>query len=340
VVVLHSWEHLRLPSEGWLESVRLLISFFPGVPIFFVISGLLISRSWERSRDLPSYARNRFIRIYPALWVAFLLAVALAAAAGFVTRRELGTASFWGWVIAQLSVVQFYNPSFLRGFGVGVINGSLWTIPVELAFYAFLPFFYRFGIERLTGRGADLLLAAFAAASFAIFAATLSPEGTPPGLREKLLQVTLLPHLFMFLFGVAFQRNLAGLSPLLEGFAARWTLGYVVVMVATRFLDASDTWAYVPLVLCQRTLLALTIVACAYTSRESAERWLRGNDISYGVYLYHMLVVNGLVYLGASPTFSSLAIVVGATLVLAAMSWKLVEEPALRHKRRPMRVAG
>ncbi|MBS1107477.1 MAG: hypothetical protein H6Q91_2979 [Deltaproteobacteria bacterium] len=338
VVVLHAWEHLQLPKEGSFETVRVFLSFFPGVPIFFVISGFLISRSWERSHDLASYARNRFFRIYPALWVAFLLAVALAAATGFVTRRELATPSFWGWVVAQLSVVQFYNPEFLRGFGVGVINGSLWTIPVELAFYAFLPFFYRIGIDRLSARRGDLLLGAFAAGSFAIFVTTQSLDDASQGLREKLLQVTLLPHLFMFLFGIALQRHLAALSPMLEGRAVHWSLGYIALMVASRFLEAPGTWVYVPLVLCQRVLLAAAIVACAYTARESADRWLRGNDISYGVYLYHMLVVNLLVYLGALRSFAGLAIVVAGTVLLAALSWKLVEAPALRHKRRAMRV--
>ena len=93
-----------------------------------------------------------------------------------------------------------------------------------------------------------------------------------------------------------------------------------------------------PLILCQRVLLATAIGACAYTARESADRWLRGNDISYGVYLYHMLVVNLLVYLGALRSFAGLAIVVAGTVLLAALSWKLVEAPALRHKRRAMRV--
>ena len=119
VVVLHSWEHLHLSREGFAENVRVMFSFFPGVPIFFVISGFLISRSWERSHDAATYARNRFFRIYPALWVAFVATLALATGAGAIDWKQLTNFSFWAWVAAQLSVVQFYNPSFLRGFGVG-----------------------------------------------------------------------------------------------------------------------------------------------------------------------------------------------------------------------------
>lgn len=39
-----------------------------------------------------------------------------------------------------MSFVQFYNPDWLRGFGTGVLNGSLWSIPVELQYYVLLPF--------------------------------------------------------------------------------------------------------------------------------------------------------------------------------------------------------
>ena len=38
--------------------------------------------------------------------------------------------------------VKTKHPDFLRGYGVGVLNGSLWTIPVELQFYALVPLIY------------------------------------------------------------------------------------------------------------------------------------------------------------------------------------------------------
>lgn len=46
-----------------------------------------------------------------------------------------------------------YSPRFLDGLGVGHINGSLWTIPVEVTFYAVIPVLVfvtsRFGVRRL-----------------------------------------------------------------------------------------------------------------------------------------------------------------------------------------------
>lgn len=45
-----------------------------------------------------------------------------------------------GWILAQLTLGQAYNPSSFRDIGVGVINGSLWTLTVEIIFYAIVPF--------------------------------------------------------------------------------------------------------------------------------------------------------------------------------------------------------
>lgn len=340
VVILHSWEHLHLSQEGFAENVRVVLSFFPGVPIFFVISGFLISRSWERSHDGATYARNRFFRIYPALWVAFVVSLALAAGAGAISWKQLESFSFWTWVLAQISVVQFYNPSFLRGFGVGVINGSLWTIPVELAFYGFLPLLYRFGIDRLSRRAADLLLGALALASFLAFAAILTPAGELEGMQAKLLHVSLVPHLFMFLFGVSLQRHLNDLRHVLERKAAAWLVAYLALMVGSRFLAVTDLRALAPLLLLQRALLAVLVVSCAYTQRSWAGRCLRGRDISYGVYLYHMLIVNMLVHFGAVGRWADLVLAVVATLALGVLSWQLIEAPALRHKRKPLRAAA
>ena len=87
-------------------------------------------------------------------------------------------------------------------------------------------------------------------------------------------------------------------------------------MVGNRLLAVTDLWALAPLVLVQRALLAVVVVSCAYTQRSWAGRCLHGRDISYGVYLYHMLVVNLLVHLGATGRWADLALTVVVTLAL------------------------
>ncbi len=50
--------------------------------------------------------------------------------------------TFWAWLAGQVSFLQFFNPEQFRGFGIGVANGALWTITVELQFYVFIPLLY------------------------------------------------------------------------------------------------------------------------------------------------------------------------------------------------------
>src|SRR5664280_2408641 len=77
VVMTHVSGHLQFPDAKYLY----LLSLFPGVPIFFVTSGYLVSGSFERSGGLRTYFRNRFLRIYPGLWgclsVIFLVVLAI-----------------------------------------------------------------------------------------------------------------------------------------------------------------------------------------------------------------------------------------------------------------------
>lgn len=134
VVVSHLIGHFDLaPSDS---PIVVAIRMFPGVPIFFLLSGHLIYRAWECDPNIWYYLANRGLRIFPALWAAFAVTLVVL----FLADQFDGTARQTGvWIIAQLTIFQFYNPEFLRDFGVGVVNGALWSIPVEIQFYFVLP---------------------------------------------------------------------------------------------------------------------------------------------------------------------------------------------------------
>jgi peptidoglycan/LPS O-acetylase OafA/YrhL len=153
VAMLHSMEHLEVPVGRY----ELLIAYVPGVPAFFFISGFLISASWERNPDIRTFFANRFLRIFPGLWAATLLAAAtlLVFGSGVDLRGNLPT--FGLWFFTQSTIFQAWTPDFLRGYGVGAVNGSLWTIAVELSFYAFIPVLYL--VFRSFGRATAILIA-------------------------------------------------------------------------------------------------------------------------------------------------------------------------------------
>ena len=83
--------------------------------------------------------------------------------------------------------------------------------------------------------------------------------------------------------------------------------------------------------------LAGLIVSLAMSARQLSDRILRHHDVSYGLYLYHMLVIDLLVVLAAPSGWAPIAAAIIVSLGLAALSWTLVEKPYLRGKRGALR---
>lgn len=335
VILGHTVEHLQLTGplqHAWSSWV----GWFPGVPIFFVISGFLISLSFEHNPELSSYLRNRFLRIYPALWVC------AAVSAGTILvlyphARLVSWEQLLLWASAQLTIGQSYNPGWLRGYATGVANGSLWTIPVELQFYLLVPLGYA-GLRLERGRGTARLLALGAA--FVLL--NRMYVGAMPALHDhtafKLAGATFVPFFYMFLVGVLIQRNFPRVRWLFEGTLWYWLAIYVATNLVLHVFGLTVQGNYInPL---SALVLAGVVMAAAYTRPSVSELLLRGNDISYGAYLYHMVVINALLTLGHRGDSRLLGVVLFLTYGIAILSWVIVERPLLRYKERSLRSGG
>lgn len=331
VVAHHAIDHLGLDhSSGLVELTVQLIRFFPGVPIFFFVSGFLISKSYESSPGVLDYARNRVLRIYPALVVCTLVSVGALFALEYLPRAGVSLHDVAVWMLAQMTVVQFYNPDFMRAFGVGVLNGSLWTITVELQFYLVTPLTYALcGLKRRRGTLPLLLL------TLALLVPNLAYWHADPenhsGLALKLFGVTFLPWYYMFLLGVLAQRHFHWLHQWLSGRAIYLCVSYVVAtLLAMRYLGWGTSNDIHPALY---VLLAACVFSLAYTLPTLADKLLRRQDISYGIYIYHMPCINVLLYLGLGGQLISLAFTFAATLLMALLSWIAIERPCLLLKR-------
>lgn len=329
VLIFHATHHLDAPLNS--QAINWAVSLFPGVPIFFFVSGFLISSSFETNNSLRDYTLNRVLRIYPALIVCLGITVALLASTGYL-QREFSGKEFLMWVVCQMTFLQFFNPDFLRGFGVGVVNGSLWTISVELQFYVLVPCLYAL-LTRLENRGkrSDLVIAGllllFLVANRWYFAVE---DSAPVHLAYKLMGVSFIPWFYMFLLGVLAQRHFATLHQLLAGKGLYLLGAYVFLMFAISPFGVVHGNALGPF---SYVVLALVVFSCAYSLPMLSRKLLRGNDISYGVYIYHMPVVNVLLELGFRGRPVDVVTATALTVLLACFSWFVVERPALRLKR-------
>lgn len=330
VVLTHTQSHLHIDKPwGWS-----LVDAFPGVPIFFGISGFLISASYERSSSLVSYARNRVLRIYPALWVVVTITAAVMIGYG------VGVASIKGavWYVAQL-VGLIFTPGFMKGWGFGSYNGALWTIPIELQFYFLLPFVY-LATRSLTPASRTKVIAGLFAV-FAVIAFVYATHTTPIAITEpaaeatsaKLLRYSFLPHFSLFLAGVLLQRLQIHTKSWVAGRAPLYVAGYLVLYYAI-----PQDWALHYTL--TTTALTLVSISIAYSAPTLAHRALRGNDISYGIYIFHGLVLNVIVEEGGGGHLWWIPVVLAITAVIAFASWRLVEQPVLRRKRTSLKTAS
>lgn len=111
------------------------------VHIFFISSGLLITRSLENDSDLKRFAKKRVIRVFPALWlVVFLTLLVIGPLVTTLPLKEyFGNIQTWKYLGSCLLLPEHGIPGvFETNIYPGVINGSLWTLRIELVCYVFL----------------------------------------------------------------------------------------------------------------------------------------------------------------------------------------------------------
>ena len=322
VALKHALVHLEV-DDRYIE----ILSIFPGVPIFFLISGFLIYQSLVNTRSLAAFATNRVLRIYPALIVCFVFSVLVVVASGYLDWRQVASRPFLAWALSQLTIVQIYNPEFLRSFGIGVINGSLWTISVELQFYLLAPVLAWIVARR--NAAWPFVLALFVAAN------VLLTLWTSTGFPRKLFSVSFPPWFYMFVLGAYISTR--------PDWVQRIRATRLWVFAAAYLFVAAAGWALGATVIGNEVnpvsymFLAALVLKLAHSMPDLSSRLLRKNDISYGVYIYHMPLINLLVYLGWTGSGPAVVLAMLATYALALFSWVLVERPALALKRYTLR---
>jgi len=326
VLFTHSVFHLKLPIP---DIFLALINALPGVPIFFVTSGFLIAGSYIRQRDLRYYATSRALRIYPALWANLAGITLLLALSGGLTFWP-SDARFWLWhFLAFVFASDHIATSLVGGLfnGEGLFSfypsGVLWTLPVELSFYVLVPLVLAkpLGSRRLYG----ISLVIWAALSLACYF-FISRVGT------WILFIGL--YLWIFLLGSSIQIYRQQLCWLFDGKVAYWLTGHLVLTWTITTASSAPPVYVMPSmmnILHTCTLAGLTISA-AFTLPTLSERLLRGRDISYGLYLWHMPVICTVVGFGLLGSWWAFAAVAAVSILLAVISRQFVELPALTLK--------
>lgn len=115
------------------------------VKVFFILSGFWVTQSFLKSDSIKEYSIKRFKKILPQYWMVVLVcAVGLSAFSVLPLREYFCNSVFYKYLAANILTLNFIQPNLpgvFEGLALnGSVNGSLWTIKIEIGFYILLPF--------------------------------------------------------------------------------------------------------------------------------------------------------------------------------------------------------
>ena len=324
VILAHSFELIGLEYP-----IKAMYTFAPGpigVMIFFSLSGYLVAKSWDSDPNIVRFFHRRALRIFPAIIVCTLMTILIL---GFffstlslidythheVTRTYLLNCALY---------IQFFLPGVFETTPYpNAVNGSLWTLPIEFSCYVILGltmFLFKrtyiviflavgFWAISLNQYYFELFWNRWISDSFVIYASDLR---------------YVLKYGAYFFVGacIAFFR--------LERF-----LNWGVIILAAILLIPFKQFAYAPI------LLPIVIIGLGIRAVTRPFQWTLRTDYSYGIYIYAFPVQQALASIDPMmPWALAFSLTIIVTTIFAAVSWHLIEKPALSFKPRTLPTAG
>lgn len=285
------------------------------VDMFFVVSGFLVTASYLQRANLLQFVEARVLRLFPGLIVSNLFCILVVGLA--VTQDSImqyfsspDVFSFFQRNVLLLRAVQLDLPGvFTHNPYPTHVNGSLWTLVVELRMYFWVA---------VLGACAVLRNAKIFNAFFILILLLYAQAD-----KEQFFIVHETHYVrvaLQFLLGSFLYIN-RQFIPL--------NMGIWLVLAALAFLTRGDV--LFPFARSCCFAYAVILVALHPGFRLPAiDRW---GDISYGVYIYAFPLQQWVAYTfpGITP-MGMLAVVLPITVLLAIVSWRFIEQPALRLK--------
>lgn len=125
-----------LPYHDRYDHITLFHFGKYGVQLFFIISGFVIAMTLEKCKSFWDFMLRRWLRLFPAMLIGSLLVLVTAS---LFTARPYGAPS----VQDALPGLLFIEPEFFRlFFAQNLLEGSFWTLFVEMKFYILAGILY------------------------------------------------------------------------------------------------------------------------------------------------------------------------------------------------------
>lgn len=274
-----------------------------GVHLFFLISGFVIFMTLERTQTAMQFVVSRFSRLFPAYWAAILISAAVVYTIGMPSQRLP-----WRDVVLDFTMIQ-------EVLGGEHLDGSYWTLEVELFFYVQMLIWFMLGqLKRIHWIIGGWLVLAI------IYGLT---EKYGRHLSYTVRELLIVRHIPFFALGILFYRLRT--HPEQRGLDNAMIV-LCLVAIAIAFAPAFALAA----VICS-AIFALFVGNHLTWLRAAPFAFL--GAISYSLYLLHQAIGFSLIWhLEHAGLSAALSAITAAMLVtgLAVLLTFLVERPAMR----------
>jgi peptidoglycan/LPS O-acetylase OafA/YrhL len=280
------------------------------VAIFFIVSGFLITQSYDRSQNIVYFFKARFFRIFPAL----IFVIALTT---FVIGPVLSTLSVEAYFSNTqtyhylsnilLYPISYYLPGvFEDNIFKGVVNGSLWTLAYECVCYILVGIM---GILRILNKQFILILL------LTLFC--LSSMNTLP-INDFVYKLIYLGCYFtsgMVLYMFRDQIKVSNLYVIIS---------LIVVVISARY--GGLVKIAIPL------FGSYLLYFIAFHPRVKLHNVSKYGDFSYGLYIYAFPIQQFITYLygGKMNPMENFTISLICSLICAFISWHIIEKHSLK----------
>ena len=318
IIFYHSFSLLAKQNEEPLNQItnRRVDFSLIGLSIFFCISGYLIAKSAVRSPTVLNYLWKRFLRIQPLLIVTCFFTIFLIGP--IFTERSLigyfsdGNTYAYFRNIMPLFGVQFYLPGVFTHLHDEGVNGSLWTLIVEERLYLLmtLVFLYRKDKSNYLAFLIGLVNVLYIVNRY-FFSGEMIPYLSGRAFFYALL---FLNSAALYLLKIKFKKN--QLIYILIG---------SVCLIIGILLPHTDVLYFI----------AFPLLVNAIANTEGRLNYAgEYGDFTYGTYVFSFPVQQILVSKGIINPYNLFFITIAIVLPLAVLSWKFIESPFLRLKKK------
>jgi len=317
-------------SHPVILFLKKMLWFFPGVNIFFFISGFLVWRSLENAEGgVIKFFTKRIRRIYPGLIAVFLFVFFLMQLDNQFDDVGYFSKQMFKWLLAQFTLMQYMSLPNFRDYATGVPNGPLWSIATELQFYLILPLIYA-SVKRASLFRKNIVILTLCALSFVFnyYQEQLMEKGFP----FRVLFFSMLNFFYFFGIGILIYLNFNRLHVLFIRFG-KWVIAVFILCVLRwtyleRIYVAYDAKYFNLLV---TLMLAMFVFSFAFLPKKKEPYFFQRNDFSYGLYLYHGPVIN-IIYTYGLRAWGQM-IFWPLSITFALLSWYMIEQPFLKTKK-------